>query len=108
MEGYITRAWHCPYHKHEIDYVYVFGSTNGFKQEKIIYYESGGITPHLITATQRDDHMEIEVNCCVIGCGVLYDNNSGEFTFKNVRKYKLSFKDWNALLFFTDTGYKIF
>lgn len=108
MEGCITRAFYCPVHKHEVDFVYVWGSTNKqFMVKKIRYYEIRHIVPHLITATQRDDHMEVTVNCCVMGCGTMYNNTTGKYSFK-LRKYKMSFKDWNALLMFKNTGYEIF
>ena len=107
----ITRAFHCNKPHEEEQTVLIYGTTNGLRERRIKYYTIDNITPHIIIAVQKSGHMEINVACCVYGCGVKWkneDNISAGVQYLNLRRYEMSNKDWNSLLFFKNTNYEIF
>lgn len=81
----------------------VCGSTGKYHLrtvERYVKLEERGITPHLVSLMRRIDGDTVSYSkvCCILGCGISYNPETGEYSAKRVSYEQMSIKDWNALV----------
>lgn len=116
----ISRPFFCPKcyelnRPFEDMFFVTFGTTSGhFHVYKGKHRGVRGFSPHVIMfdGIQTETHKEILVMCGIVGCGCkLYESQSTEFPYdveiKEVRQFKMTHADFDALKDFKDDSYKI-
>lgn len=90
-------------------------STDGYKYKKATKNGVVGLTPHLYeTTTIRNDKRKVRFRriCCMEGCGSFKEERFGKILLyidelKWSKTMEMEIDNWNALLNFKDTGYRI-
>ncbi len=112
----ITRVAYCDncaktHHPVRSDIFVVKGRTK--KQLTILYAEEAhtfGFTPHLFQLEKTEKgYAYFAMTCAMCGCGVDIDIQDDKplVTIREVIHSKMKVSDWNALVQFRDSGYRL-
>lgn len=115
MENIISRPFHCDKSHNGKTHIVLWGTSSQiFHIQPMQLSVRGvrkrleqGIVPHILSWKQKDGKVELTITCGVLGCGCEYSPEKQKLIIKEVKKYTLTIREWNALVKFKDTGLEI-
>ena len=95
-------------------FVLMHGTAGVYKVHHLLSVPISGFTPHVFAYAQpstRKNHFVVSSVCCIDGCGVSLTKNNltGQYNIKfdYISYNEMTFKSYNALRKFSDTGYEV-